>query len=113
MTLREELAMLADHGRAQGMDQGAAWIERHLAPPRPRRAKRMAPPPKVPNLDRQPRPYDVFKNLRTGWETIVMDHAPEGGYVRVLNGVRQSSVQVNRLLDVKLYTFIGNVGGEQ
>ena len=108
-TLQEELYLVADHARANGYDRAAEWIERAMRP-KVRRAKRIAPPPKQPNLERPPRPGDYFRNLRTGWGCAVLDE-PQDGYVYVLNGQRRSHVQVNRLLDSKLYAYDGSDGG--
>lgn len=108
-TLRDELFIVEDNARAQGYLKAADWIGRRLNP-KPRRHARRTPPPKTPNLDRQPREHDYFVNLRTGGGTYVLSD-PEDGYVDVLNMTRRSRVKVNRLLDSRLYRFEGSVRG--
>lgn len=105
LTLIDELRLVVDHADAQGYVKAARWIERAYLP-RIRRAKTMVPPPKNPLLDRPPRDGDTFRNLRTGWQCMVLED-PADGYVRVLNGLKRSYVQVNRLLDPKLYKIDG------
>lgn len=99
--LRDELAEVERLARTAGYVEAADWLAKTLRP-RPRKATRLAPPPKVPTLLRPLREGDYFRNVRTGLPVLVTG-PPEDGYVPTLGMQRRGWTQANRLNDSKLY----------